>query len=387
MIRLDGFKQKLLVTIDKWKKIALEKFPMRTRISLHLIMWIFLFSVYYSTNNRILQPNTTLTLITSFKDLLLVCIIFYSICYYAVPQLLKWRIWVFALVLVLCLVMWVVVTHEYAVFVLNTFNIKGTRGYFYYKSLVVGNLMSSFSIQQLYFFSLDIIYMVMTPIVIKGIITLARISYKMIVLERNKLSLERDNLSLEINFLKSQINPHFLFNNMNNIYSMIVRNDSRAQELVMNLSDVMRYTLYESNVSKIEIKKEIAFIIDYISLEQVRYGDNIVINCDYQYDSEESSISPLLMFPFIENAFKYGARDSIEDAFVDIKIDIKDDVLNFSVKNTYDKEDGVKVDDGVGGIGIQNVTKRLQLLYPGRHLLNIANDSNLFSVEMTLMLN
>lgn len=387
MIRLDGFKQELLVTINKWKKTVLEKFPMRTRISLHLIMWIFLFSVYYSTNNRILQPNTTLTLITSFKDLLLVCIIFYSICYYAVPQLLKWRIWVFALVLVLCLVMWVVVTHEYAMFVLNTFNIKGTRGYFYYKSLVVGNLMSSFSIQQLYFFSLDIIYMVMTPIVIKGIITLARISYKIIVLERNKLSLERDNLSLEINFLKSQINPHFLFNNMNNIYSMIVRNDSRAQELVMNLSDVMRYTLYESNVSKIEIKKEIAFIIDYISLEQVRYGDNIVINCDYQYDSEESSISPLLMFPFIENAFKYGARDSVENAFVDIKIDIKNDILNFSVKNTYDKGDGVKADDGIGGIGIKNVTKRLQLLYPGNHTLNITDNNNLFSVEMTLMLN
>jgi two-component system LytT family sensor kinase len=387
VIRLDGFKQELLITINKWKKTALEKFPMRTRISLHLIMWIFLFSVYYSTNNRILQPNTTLTLITSFKDLLLVCIIFYSICYYAVPQLLKWRIWVFALVLVLCLVMWVVVTHEYAMFVLNTFNIKGTRGYFYYKSLVVGNLMSSFSIQQLYFFSLDIIYMVMTPIVIKGIITLARISYKMIVLERNKLSLERDNLALEINFLKSQINPHFLFNNMNNIYSMIVRNDSRAQELVMNLSDVMRYTLYESNVSKIEIKKEIAFIIDYISLEQVRYGDNIVINCDYQYDSEESSISPLLMFPFIENAFKYGARDSVENAFVDIKIDIKDDVLNFSVKNTYDKAEGVKADDGIGGIGIQNVTKRLQLLYPGNHALNITDNDNLFSVAMTLMLN
>jgi two-component system LytT family sensor kinase len=387
VIRLDGFKQELLVTINKWKKTALEKFPMRTRVSLHLIMWIFLFSVYYSTNNRILQPNTTLTLITSFKDLLLVCIIFYSICYYAVPQLLKWRIWVFALVLILCLVMWVIVTHEYAMFVLNTFNIKGTRGYFYYKSLVVGNLMSSFSIQQLYFFSLDIIYMVMTPIVIKGIITLARISYKIIVLERNKLSLERDNLSLEINFLKSQINPHFLFNNMNNIYSMIVRNDSRAQELVMNLSDVMRYTLYESNVSKIEIKKEIAFIIDYISLEQVRYGDNIVINCDYQYDTEESSISPLLMFPFIENAFKYGARDSVEDAFVDIKIDIKDDVLNFSVKNTYDKAEGVKADDGIGGIGIQNVTKRLHLLYPGSHVLNIRDDNNLFSVEMTLMLN
>jgi sensor histidine kinase YesM len=165
--------------------------------------------------------------------------------------------------------------------------------------------------------------------ILEGFFTLA-ITYSIkyagqAVSSQNKLlQLQKDNLLLELSALKSQINPHFLFNTLNNIYSLSLQKSDRAPETILKLSDMMRYVLYECNEGVVDLEREISFIENYIVLERIRHGDDVVINYNMKGNVDHHQIVPLLLIPIIENSFKHGLNANMEKGFVDINLDINE---------------------------------------------------------------
>jgi LytS/YehU family sensor histidine kinase len=220
----------------------------------------------------------------------------------------------------------------------------------------------------------------------------AKLEMEKAKLEMEKAQLEKENLLLELNFLKSQLNPHFLFNTLNNIYSLTYRKDDRASDMVLQLSDLLAYTLYEANAETIYLEKEITFLTNYIKLEKVRYNNkrtHIELNTDYNEDEiKDINIAPLLLFNFVENAFKYGLDSTVYDAWVKIFIGFKSKIFSLIVENSYNsaKTAGDVNKKYIGGIGIENTRKRLLLLYPDKHKLENVIAESTYKVFLTINL-
>jgi two-component system LytT family sensor kinase len=210
-------------------------------------------------------------------------------------------------------------------------------------------------------------------------------------LERKGFKLERDNLSLELNFLKSQINPHFLFNILNSIYMRTVDVSEEASDLVLKLSDLMRYSLYSGTEDKVGLVDEIAYIQNYMDLESYRHSKNLVsISFEMFGELEGLTIAPLLLISFVENAFKFGINQSRKKSFVHVLVKVEDHRLEFIIENSvFEIENKPKKNDIVlasGGIGISNTKKRLDLLYPGKHNLNIYRSLSVYHLSLLIHL-
>lgn len=193
------------------------------------------------------------------------------------------------------------------------------------------------------------------------------------------------NTDLELNFLKSQINPHFLFNTLNNIYSLSLQKSDRSPEMILKLSDLMRYMLYECNVATVSLKREIQFLEDYIALEKIRHGEKAEITFTVEGDTENKNIPPLLLIPFVENAFKHGINAQFGNAWVHIKLklDTNATAFLFSIENNKPTLPEPKK-QMTGGIGIENAKKRLHMIYPKTHQLRIEETNNTFIVELSI---
>lgn len=191
----------------------------------------------------------------------------------------------------------------------------------------------------------------------------------------------------ELKFLKSQINPHFLFNSLNNLYSLTLEKSDKAPEIVLKISALLDYMLYECNDKYILLSKEIESLHNYIELQQIRFGSESKFNVDIQEDTNSQKIAPLLILPFIENAFKHGLSLNIEDGEIDIKMMVKNNNLILIVKNSYTPSPEQEDEDYVHqGIGLKNVKKRLELQYPNNYDLKINNENGYFIVELVLQL-
>lgn len=194
------------------------------------------------------------------------------------------------------------------------------------------------------------------------------------------LQLAKDNLQLEYNFLKAQVNPHFLFNTLNNIYGLIMKGDNRrSAHLVSRLSELLRYILYDSNNETMPLRREVALLEDYIELEKVRLNQ-IQVSFKTQIDDQDYQIAPLLLMPLLENAFKFS--NDVPGSQIKICLDVCNGQLQFSLDNTIDEE---RENTNSGGIGIGNLKKRLELYYPGyRYEQQI--DSGTYVVRLNLSL-
>jgi LytS/YehU family sensor histidine kinase len=199
------------------------------------------------------------------------------------------------------------------------------------------------------------------------------------------LALQKENLQLELKALKAQINPHFLFNTLNNIYALSLQKSDQTPEMLLKLSSMMRYLLYECNVPQVSLEKEIQFINDYIELEKIRHDKNVRIDFALSGNAQNKEIAPLLLIPLIENSFKHGMNSQIGNGWVDIQLSTMDKQLSLTVVNSVTENGNGIVHDK--GIGLDNVKKRLELLYPGRHRLNIEPGKEYFSVDLTVNLN
>lgn len=199
------------------------------------------------------------------------------------------------------------------------------------------------------------------------------------------LELQKDNLQLELNALKAQVNPHFLFNTLNNIYSLSLSKSEKTPEMILKLSDMMRYLLYECNVAQVPLQKEINFINNYIDLEKIRHDKNVKIDFSLTGNLDNSEIAPLLLIPFIENSFKHGVNALLGKGWVDIRLNIMNKKLSLSVVNS--RAENNNGGSREKGIGLENVKKRLELLYPGKYSLSIEPGEEKFSVNLSIDIN
>ena len=209
-----------------------------------------------------------------------------------------------------------------------------------------------------------------------------------IITERQKQELETQKLAAELDFLKAQINPHVLFNMLNMAYSSATTyGDERTADIIEKTSSQLRYVLYDSNTKKVPLRKEISHIEDFIALQKMRISSETPLNVtlEINVDSENYEISPLLLIPFIENAFKYGISLSKQS---EIKIIIKciDGKLQLHVSNPVILNNEKYGKEKSSGIGLENVRKRLNMLYPSKHLLEIRNEGKRFIVNLSLNL-
>jgi len=192
----------------------------------------------------------------------------------------------------------------------------------------------------------------------------------------------REKARNELSALKAQINPHFLFNNLNTIYDLAEKGDQRTKEVILQLSDFLRYVLYDTSSEKIELEKEVEIIKTYVGLQKERITKNttdVILNIEGDFSG--ARIAPLLLLPLAENCFKHGIGKS--GGAIEIHIDYSGKQLYFSTKNTIERREN-PFNHEEGGIGIQNVEKRLNLLYPGKHQLTFTEKEGLFIVEMTI---
>ncbi len=208
-----------------------------------------------------------------------------------------------------------------------------------------------------------------------------------IVNEKKRQELAREKLSAELNFLKTQLSPHFLFNVLNMAYSSASRTgDERTADIIEKLSGLMRYIIYESNVEKIDVEKEIEYIRNYIRLQKMRFSDDIPVKVNFEISGNYTGlkIAPLILIPFIENAFKYGVKLEKESK-IDILFTIQNEELEFIARNpVYKNSQSIKNNNS--GIGIKNTRKRLEIMYPDKHKLSINESDGLFTVKLLLKL-
>jgi sensor histidine kinase YesM len=204
--------------------------------------------------------------------------------------------------------------------------------------------------------------------------------------QKQTQKLAQDKLEAELKFLKAQIHPHFLFNTLNNLYALTLKKSNIAPEIVLKLSDLLNYMLYECNAPRVPLRKEVDLIRNYISLEELRYGSRLKVDYMEEGNVRSSSIAPMILLPFVENAFKHGVSGQTEGAWVRIYNRCEEQQLTFSVENSKNNS-GVQDSQGyTEGIGLKNVRRRLDLLYNGEYKLEVQDDLDVYKVRLTLNL-
>jgi LytS/YehU family sensor histidine kinase len=206
--------------------------------------------------------------------------------------------------------------------------------------------------------------------------------------ERLAKELEKVNTETELKYLKSQINPHFLFNSLNSIYALSLQKSDLAPDLILKLSDILRYLLYDGSEKKVSLAQELKYLKSYLELEKVRHGSRMDLEIEVTGDTDKEEIAPMLLIPFVENSFKHGLGKDMSKGYVKVLVDAADGNLKFAIANSkpingseVSSKKGYK-----GGIGLINVKKRLKLLYPNKHTLNVDSSDKEFQVTLNIKL-
>ena len=197
-------------------------------------------------------------------------------------------------------------------------------------------------------------------------------------------TLAKETTNAELQLLKAQVHPHFLFNTLNNIYSFTLTHSPLAGKLVQKLSDMLNYMIYECKEPLVPLKKEIKLIGDYMGVEKVRYGNRLAMQVEVKGNQENIQVAPLLMIPFVENCFKHGSSAMRGKQWIRLHISIEEDQLDFKLSNS--KPPDLNDTNNKKGIGLANVQKRLQLIYPGKHFLKTESTSDSYTVHLQVSL-
>jgi len=241
--------------------------------------------------------------------------------------------------------------------------------------------MDSFSWRSVYFFIGDIIVPLLAFMTIKFI-------FDNLERERKMEQIEKDKLGNELKFLKSQIQPHILFNSLNNLYDFTISKSDKAPELVLGLSNVLRYVLYETESEQVTLTKELDFVKDYIALQKMQLEGRGEIHFQVikSTNIDGLKIAPFLLIPFIENSFKHSLNSKETNIQIKITIEIIDQQLILTSENNFEKIDSSPDELLAKGIGLKNVKKRLELLYPQQHHLEIEEKENWYNIQLKLNL-
>lgn len=334
-------------------------------ILLHILFWIVLFSLPSllrpsDANNtpQRQQPHHTHFLIQYLINCISWITLFYFNSYFLIPELvnkrkyLRYILWLIPVFGVLVLVNWL------------SFR------------LLLPQLHFSFS-GFLFFYMLPCIFILACSIAF----TMFRDKLQS---DRLAIEKERENLKTELSFLRSQVSPHFMFNVLNNMVSLARKKSDLLEPSLFKLSSLMRYILYETDEEKVLLEREVEYLQSYIDLQLQRFGSKVKVNLEIEEFDKNSFIEPMLLIPFVENAFKHGTGFK-QNSEISIALRAKNKLLEFSVSNYYDSSIP-QVKDKTSGIGLQNVKRRLNLLYKNEHSLVIDNKDNYFTVRLQLNL-
>lgn len=330
------------------------------RISFHLLFWVIFFTSWYLLRYQDFSTKQLAAKLTVIKVIDLAIMIYISY-YVLVPRLLyKKKYVLFGVCYVALVFCFSMLKMKIEGLVMHNPNIFKYN----FRGRVYDNIIPHF-------------LLVSTGVAFKLVIDYARAQKKL-------RDIAKERIEAELNFLKAQMNPHFLFNALNSIYFLIDKTNMEARNALHTFSEMLRYQLYNANESKIDVEKELNFLKEYVAVQKLRKNNNFLVEFDADIQPGKTFIEPLLLVPFIENAFKHlshhtnGSKDTIL-----ISLRQSGDEFSFSVENTVD-ESKVGYLDGSHGIGLKNVKRRLELLYPEKHTLNIQRENNWYKAFLSL---
>lgn len=338
------------------------------RVALHCLYWIF-FLLFFFSNKSENEDSYAFIFIYSFK-ILAQATVAYGLVYWIIPETLNKKKYLFFIISALG---WI-----YTVFALLI-----TLKFYYLEPKFpaffndwIGHTMTIPERLTSGRFILKEFSFITYPVIILGFISFNRKQQRL-------LKLEEEKRSIELKVLKNQLNPHFLFNTLNNLYTLTLKKDDKAPEAIAKLSEILDFVLYRCNEDYVPVEKEITLIENYIDLEKLRYGGNrldILFTKDIQ---ESNKISPLIVLTFIENAFKHGVINETEKATIRLNLESKKGQIIFSIENTKPQNEFARISDK-SKIGLENVRKQLDLLYPKKYTLEIEETQMSYTVKLCL---
>ncbi|MDR3010930.1 MAG: histidine kinase [Sphingobacterium sp.] len=360
----------------------------KVRIIMHFGMWLMFTILLFSNYYDVIGISINQSLFLSVRVLVSSLVIFYLFFYLVIPYARGSKLWIIPfLAAPICILIWLfinnlfyVLAYRYGFDISNLYPLMGKEKNF------IPTLWSVFSFKAVILNALSVIYSLSPFFFTKILIDIRRINKDRLRIQDQRSKLALENIKVEKDFLKAQLNPHFLFNTLNNLYRLAIKKDNTAPEVVLNLSEIMGYTLYDSDAEYVSLTKELDFIENYFSLEKMRYPKSYEINLQIEGREHATylTIAPLLTFTLIENAFKYGLKNE-EESFVILIINITKDQFVFEIKNDRDILDKT-ITSRSRGIGIKNLKKRLHLIYPTKSDLQITDGQGEFKVSLNIAL-
>jgi sensor histidine kinase YesM len=351
-----------------------KKYRLRRHLTFWVFWWLF-FAVLYSYTPKIsLLPNfqrLPIAIIDSFFFLIPHMFLAYSLMYYVIPKYIFSGKYVRAGMLVLC---------------------------FFFLTACISALIGTYILPSVRFYLFSISYYdpgnpaflsallagLRGAITIGGLAAAIKMMKYWYIKDQRNLQLLKENAEAGLQLLKAQIHPHFLFNTLNNIYSYTQNTSAVASEMITGLSDILRYILYEGNQPMVPLEKELKLIQDYINLEKIRYGNRMELHIDLPEKTNGLYIAPLLLLPLVENCFKHGTSNMLDQPWINLVIEISGKQMHMKLLNGKVNSTGTR--QSSDGIGLKNVEKRLSLLYLEKHELVITNGEEVFIVNLTLEL-
>lgn len=349
-------------------KLSLDRIfysNLKIRVLLHLLFWVLyiLFFLGHFSSYEV-QPNYKRIFVLILSTLWIVIVESYFLFYFLFPKYFFKKKYIgFILLFILS-------------YVITIFSYRLVY-YFFYLPVFYPQFLAKTTFWKIY--PLSITLSVYSGVGLFGTIKLIKFWF---IENKKRFELENQKKADEILMLRNQLNPHFLFNTLNNIDVLILKDQQRASEAVITLSDILRYMLYEAKSEYVTIKQEIHYINNFIHLQKLRLANKESIIFQLNAENEEKDIAPLLFIPFIENAFKHGIKNDLEKPIlISLLSDYK--MLKLSVSNHYMPENNF-IKDVASGIGLKNVQRRLELIYPTNHELEISNSQMVFDVKLTI---
>ncbi|MCB0528784.1 MAG: histidine kinase [Lewinellaceae bacterium] len=340
-----------------------------TRIALHIIFWLVYLPINAIISCLLRRANIAeefgMALVGEAFSLPVKLIFTYFVFYYIIPLYLeRSKLWQLVGLLLLA-------------FIAATFLYRLEIGWVFFPIFAPGVSINLFSFQGLLLTVFDLFITLAAAVTIKMI----RMHYKSLEFEKQLI---REKLQSELNFLRAQTNPHFLFNTLNNLYVLARKKSEKTPDAIMMLSKIMRFVIYECRAPRIALEDEAKVIKDFIELEKLRYNLRLTVEYREDVDQPLTPIAPLLLLPFVENSFKHGAGSTTGEVHILILLTLRNRELSFTVKNTVDKD--AKEQSRPGGIGLQNLKRQLDLLYPGQYEMNTGLEDGYFEAQLTLHL-
>ena len=355
------------------KKNNLIDWILQNRIVSHFVFW-FLLVISLPVLAALNDGSVKKTSIVSLSFLPAQLLASYFLVYYQVPKLLfKKKYFKFGVSFLISVYVFLVLSKLSDMYLFDFFNLK----HFKEKSFVE-ILAKPFHLAVVYFPSVYVFVFLM----------LMTKAFKDRFEERHQLEvLQKEKVNTELKFLKAQTNPHFLFNTLNNLYALTLDKSEKAPDVVLKLSDMLDYMLYQCKDAEVPLKKEIAFIQDYIDLELLRYGKKLTLNFTHYLHSPHVMIAPLILFSFIENAFKHGASNNLNNSIIEIDLTTNQEQLRFKIYNTIPVNNAnIKKTESHYGIGLSNAKRQLELNYKNNYELESTKTDTSFQMILNINL-